>query len=410
MNKILILKDLDYATVSSGDPIATISDLERLAQGAIAAFDQNGDIINPDNTRGNYTNVFFAVGLATDYSLTVPLPVVIDNWNRVNYQAGVKPVVQVGDTTTTAQVDTITLTGTSGTANVTVAGGLTKLVTFNTSLTQTAADFVTAHAAAYAAEGITVSSISADIFFVATVAGVPFDSPVIASTTGNLAGTIVNTIANKSAGTPLQFLTTGDYSITVLDNTFTNKYAQARNDVSGYRQTYMTEENVVDDVVVKLNANKNLLVTAVKTGNSTDGWGISISPVEEGIIINVSVSGMFEGTPIYSDGTNKSVVQVFALGDGEDVQQLEQDFSVFEGNSNSIEYPAEYFPKSLEAIGTETYDMFNILWQGTHSTQSKNKTVMNNRLVIAGPTGIDTLNDIGTILNGIFTTTKFKKV
>ena len=53
----------------------------------------------------------------------------------------------------------LTLTGTSGTANINVSG-VDYLATFNTSLTQTATDFVTTHAASIlAATGIRVSSV-----------------------------------------------------------------------------------------------------------------------------------------------------------------------------------------------------------------------------------------------------------
>lgn len=412
MNKILILKDLAYAA-SSGAAIATIADLDRLVQGAVAVFDQNGDIIAPAALTGTYTNIFFAVGLDTNHSLSVPIPVVVDKWNVEAYRAAVKPVVQVGDSLTTAQVDSITLAGTSGTANVTVAGGLTKLSTFNTDLATTASDFVTAHAAAYLAEGITLTTTSTGatngvLVFTATVPGVSFDNPVITNATGDLAGTVVNTTANKSATTTLQFLDTGEYSITVLDNTFTNKYAQDRKDASGYRQTYMTEEDVVDDVVTKLNADS--FIVATKNGNATDGWGISITTKEDGVIINVSVGGMFEGTPVYTDGTKGSVVQIFSLGAGADVKQLEQDFSVFEGNSNSIEYTDEYFSKPLEALAAINYEMINLLWKGLHATPSANKTVMNNRLVIAGVDGSTVLDNIQTILAGILTTTGSKTV
>jgi len=97
-----------------------------------------------------------------------------------------------------AQVTTITLTGTSGTANVTVAGGLTKLVTFNTDLATTASDFDTDHSAAYTAEGITVTTSGDDIIFTAASAGTPFDVPVITNATGDLAGTVVETTDNQT--------------------------------------------------------------------------------------------------------------------------------------------------------------------------------------------------------------------
>jgi len=92
-----------------------------------------------------------------------------------------------------AQVETVTLTGTSGTANVTEAGGLTKLATFASDLTTTAANFVTAHAAAYAAVGITLTSSTVTLIFTAAVAGVSFDAPVVVNVTTNLAGTTAHT-------------------------------------------------------------------------------------------------------------------------------------------------------------------------------------------------------------------------
>jgi predicted RecA/RadA family phage recombinase len=96
----------------------------------------------------------------------------------------------------TKQIDTVTLTGTSGTANVTGAGGLTKLATFGDDLTDTAADFVTSHAAAYDAVGIVVTAEDATLIFTAKTAGTGFVHPAIANATGDLAGTVENTRAN----------------------------------------------------------------------------------------------------------------------------------------------------------------------------------------------------------------------
>lgn len=106
----------------------------------------------------------------------------------------------VSGTAHVAQVESLTLTGTSGTANVTGTCGLTKLATFNTDLTTTASDFVTAHAAAYAAAGceVTVTSAGAVITFTAASAGVPFDAPVITNATGDLAGSVAHTTANTT--------------------------------------------------------------------------------------------------------------------------------------------------------------------------------------------------------------------
>jgi hypothetical protein len=96
-----------------------------------------------------------------------------------------------------AQVTTSTLTGTSGTANLTM-GALVKLATFDTDLTTTAANFVTAHAAAYLANGdsIIVTSDGADLIFTAAVAGDAFVDGGSANVSGDLDGTEAATTAN----------------------------------------------------------------------------------------------------------------------------------------------------------------------------------------------------------------------
>jgi hypothetical protein len=105
-----------------------------------------------------------------------------------------------GSVAAVKQKDTITLTGTEGTATVTV-GELAKLATFAADLTTTAANFVTAFAADYLAIGIVLTSSGADLIFEAAVAGVPFPGDGLTGSTidnvsGDLDGTVVNTTAN----------------------------------------------------------------------------------------------------------------------------------------------------------------------------------------------------------------------
>lgn len=97
-----------------------------------------------------------------------------------------------------AQVVTHTLTGTSGTANITI-NGETYLATFATSLTVTAANFVTTHSTALAAIGITVTSSTANVILTSTIAGAAFVSTATAANvSGDLAGTVVQTTANTA--------------------------------------------------------------------------------------------------------------------------------------------------------------------------------------------------------------------
>jgi len=97
------------------------------------------------------------------------------------------------------EIDTITLTGTTGTANVTV-DGLTKLATFDTDLDTTAANFVTAHAAAFATQDITVISAAGGklVFTGQTAKGAFTGASTCVNATGNLTGTNADTQAYAS--------------------------------------------------------------------------------------------------------------------------------------------------------------------------------------------------------------------
>ncbi len=96
-----------------------------------------------------------------------------------------------------AQKDTLTLTGTKGTAKITLMGK-DYAVEWTTDLAGTAAKFVTNHAAAIAKRGITVTSSTANIIFTSSVPGQPFTSPVIANVTTDLDGSVANTTANTA--------------------------------------------------------------------------------------------------------------------------------------------------------------------------------------------------------------------
>lgn len=92
---------------------------------------------------------------------------------------------------------TVTLTGSSGTANVTIAG-VDYLATFATNLTTTASNWVTANATALLALGYTVTSSGAVI----TVSALTTVFPTIAVTnvTTNLAGTLGTQTNTASTG------------------------------------------------------------------------------------------------------------------------------------------------------------------------------------------------------------------
>lgn len=108
--------------------------------------------------------------------------------------------------TDTAQVEEVTLTGTSGTASIS-AGGLTKTATFSSDLIITADNFLSDFESDYLAVGIVLSVSSETIIFTADVPGTPFTAPTIENLTGDLDGTIVNTVENTSKTGEIEFTT-----------------------------------------------------------------------------------------------------------------------------------------------------------------------------------------------------------
>lgn len=94
----------------------------------------------------------------------------------------------------------VTLTGTSGTANV-VVGGTNYLATFTTNLTTSAANFVTSHAATLLALGITVTANTGVLTFVAGTA--TFPTITVANVSGDLAATIAAVSAGATTGAPI---------------------------------------------------------------------------------------------------------------------------------------------------------------------------------------------------------------
>jgi len=107
-------------------------------------------------------------------------------------------VIQAGTPTGNA-TRTVTLTGSSGTANINV-NTVDYLATYNTNLTTTASDWVTANAAAVLADtGLVVTSSGAVITFAGAEQG--FAAITATNASGNLAGTVGAIVDEETATT-----------------------------------------------------------------------------------------------------------------------------------------------------------------------------------------------------------------
>jgi hypothetical protein len=159
-------------------------------------------------------------------------------WKKIFANAATSPsATQIKRVSVTdgavAQVATVTITGTSGTANVTV-GGIAYLATFATDLDTTAANFVTAHAAALLLRRITVTSGTATIVLTSSIPGRPFPAPTIANVSGNLAGSAAATTANTAPAA----LGTAE-SVDILTDVWTKAPAELKEVPKNQKALYM---------------------------------------------------------------------------------------------------------------------------------------------------------------------------
>ena len=149
---------------------------------------------------------------STQWSKTIPSPVTLGGANEIanGFTFFTNADKSTGGTTTYDEYSinyglSITLTGTSGTANVSFDGGITNyLATFNTSLYQTAVDFVSTHETALNTAGIRVFALGSGadgrLRFCSSEA--TLNAMTITNVTTDLSGTIANEFTGDLTAQP----------------------------------------------------------------------------------------------------------------------------------------------------------------------------------------------------------------
>lgn len=181
----------------------------------------------------------------------------------------------------------------------------------------------------------------------------------------------------------------GDVSIRVADNTFSSMYATNMNNASVFKKASQTVENVVDALVVILNASTMLPVTAAKIGAAGD-WGITIESKLRGQILSLTGEGLLQGMNRDVDGTNASVLPVNGDGVSEDVLQHEKDSSMYRGSANSRELESGYYSQQFATVDGEVYK--TIVFNETLSKPYHGETNVSPLYTIYLPNGATTLN------------------
>lgn len=194
------------------------------------------------------------------------------------------------------------------------------------------------------------------------------------------------TVGGTTASLSLSFENTGDAIVKVYDVTNTSKFSIPTIAASVYKTANQTPEEVVDALVVKLNAGTafgGVIAAKVVSGAYL---GITLTPTVAGVQIAAALDGMF---------ANDSIVQttnpVYGIGAGADILQLEKDFSTEEGNGNYTEYAADFFSGVFEALSSARYDAITILYDAFHSGPTTRRHVSSNRLILATVNGAATM-------------------
>lgn len=196
-----------------------------------------------------------------------------------------KATITLTGTVPVKQKEIITITGASGTFAISLTGGHTNLVTFDTDAAGTAAAFANVtNIAEYAASGIVLSASTNTIIFEAAVAGVPFVAPICTDGIADLHGTVDHNVANVVAGTANMTLVGGDNKLITFT---TNLDTTAANFVTSWATYY-------DGLGITITA-----------GTATVVFEAKVAGVPFGLTAVTTITGNLAGT---SDPTTANVV------------------------------------------------------------------------------------------------------
>jgi hypothetical protein len=247
-----------------------------------------------DNDAIALANDIDLVGYRTFYAGTDPL-LATSNF----YIVSPSDTVVLASTYAGATAAAIQLQGSSGTANITLAG-ITGLATFKSNVTTTGSDFVTAYKTAFANVGLTLAAASGKLTWTATKRSVGFEQVRVTTLTGNLFGVnditknirknliMRNTIREMSKKLKTQGKDLRVVYFRRLDNIVgTNRVTPANFDI-------LTHDNEFDTLLAGIQAAG---VTRTDVMNLDQVYGFVMSDGKRGLLRTAA-------TTVYLDGNN----------------------------------------------------------------------------------------------------------
>lgn len=191
VNKVKGVNNIGYYTVVVNDELTQGEIDTFVTANPTATVDLLGDVksVCENTSTTTYSWVAGDVCYTTSEVYTIQLPDTDCGASRLSeLQSYYSDLTVVEGDATGKATQTITLTGTSGTANISI-GGVNYLATFDTDLTTTATNFVSTHAATIlTATGATITSNAAVITI--NDDNLEFPSVSITNVSGDLAGTV----------------------------------------------------------------------------------------------------------------------------------------------------------------------------------------------------------------------------
>lgn len=166
-----------------------------------------------------------------------------------------------------------------------------------------------------------------------------------------------------------------------------------------------TAAEILNGLVALNTADQDAFVTLANV--SSDG-GLSVTAVDYGVKIAISVSGILIDSTIMSNGDGDSVAIVYGTGEAVQVAELEYECNPVEGDTNRVYQPAMWYSKASDVVAATNYDLYTLNWEVVKKRTTGSVVSANPTLIIALPTAASTipLSTIATILTQAFGTAR----
>lgn len=185
---------------------------------------------------------------------------------------------------------------------------------------------------------------------------------------------------NTAANTALPVIEAGEGIIAVNNRSYKRVEPGVRKVVSMTKRESQTALQYLTKVVAELNnmtEEQGKFFTATLETAGTNHH-ILITALNRDVDIDVQLDGMFALTEVYT------VVTGFGgFGYGEDVVEMEMNYTKNKGNHGYREWNERYFSEELEAKKTEEYALLTINWKGEGTVGSAAMNLGNNTLTLA---------------------------